>query len=453
MAGSTAGTVTFSRGVHPPDSKGYAADATIEVLPSPGQVSIPVIQHLGAPCNPTVKAKDEVQMGDQVGEATGFISSPVHTSIAGKVGRAGVATLPNGRHVATIPVKADGDQLQGQALFDEILGGEWPKTGFDKYESKQISDAALEAGIVGLGGAAFPSHVKLLQNAEKPIDTVLINGAECEPFLTADYRLMLEAPGPVITGALLAQHANGAKRLCICIEDNKPKAIEAVRQAAAGTAVEVIAMKTKYPQGGEKQLIQAVTGRTVPTGGLPLVVGVVVMNVGTCAALARAVTRGKALTHRVVTVSGGGITTPKNILAPVGASYQDLIDFCGGLNDKAVRVLSGGPMMGFAMADLSAPITKGTSGITVLTKDDVKRAEETNCVRCGRCVDVCPLNLVPTKIALASRCSDVDLANRYYISACMECGCCAFACPASLPLVQLVRVGKVQARNAAQSKK
>ncbi len=444
------GQVTFSYGVHPPDSKQFAADAAIEVLPCPAAVQVPVLQHLGAPCAACVKPKDEVKMGDKVGEAQGFISSPVHSSINGKVGRESAATLPNGRHVPVIPIKADGEQLAGRPLFDEILGGDWPTDGLDRYEPKAISDAALDAGIVGLGGAAFPTHVKLLQNPEKPIDTLLINGAECEPFLTADYRLMLEAPAPVITGALLAMRANGATRVVVGIEDNKPQAIATMREAADGTPVEILPLKTKYPQGGEKQLIVAVLGREVPTGGLPLDVGVVVMNVGTCAALARAVVRGKALTHRVITVSGAGIRTPKNILAPIGAAYQELVDFCGGLTANAARIVSGGPMMGFAMTDLSAPVTKGTSGITILTEEDVRRAAETSCVRCGRCVDVCPLRLVPTKLALASRHDSVDVMQKYHINACMECGCCGYVCPASLPLVQLIRVGKVKVRNASK---
>jgi len=284
--------------------------------------------------------------------------------------------------------------------------------------------------------------VKLMQNKEKPVDTLLVNGCECEPFLTADQRLMEEAPAPIITGALVAARACGAARIVVAIEDNKPRAIELMRKAAEGTPLKVAVVKTRYPMGGEKQTVKAVLDRKVPTGGLPLDVGVVVVNVATAAAIARAVLRGKPVTHRVVTVTGAGIAQPRNILAPIGASYQDLIDFCGGLNEHAARVVSGGPMMGFAVGDLSAPITKGTSGIVVLTKADIARSRETTCVRCGRCVDVCPLNLVPSKMAMAARNADWDLAKKYQIQACMECGCCAYTCPASIPLVQLVRVGK-----------
>jgi electron transport complex protein RnfC len=314
----------------------------------------------------------------------------------------------------------------------------------DRFDGKQIAEAVAEAGIVGLGGAAFPTHVKLLRNDKKPIDTIIVNGCECEPYLTSDYRLMVEAPKPIVTGALLAARANGSERVVVLIEDNKPEAIARMRQAAGGTGIEIAAAKTKYPQGGEKQAILAVTGREVPTGGLPLDIGVVVVNVGTAAAIARAVVRGKPLTHRVVAVTGPGVKQPKNILAPVGVSYGELIDFCGGLTDDAARVIAGGPMMGFTLGDLATPVTKGTSGVTVLTEREVRHGAETACVRCGRCVDACPLSLVPTKIALAARHGDWEQAKRYYITACMECGCCAYTCPASLPLVQMIRLGKAQ---------
>lgn len=438
------GSGSFARGVHPPGGKHFAQDAAIEVVPTPAQVAIPLIQHIGAPCESIVKPRQEVALGEVVGKSCGFISSPVHSSINGTTALASVTTLPTGKRVKTVPIKAAGEQLEGQTLFDDVFGGDWPKTGLDSYESKQIADAALNAGVVGMGGASFPTHVKLIFNEKKPIDTLLINGCECEPYLTADYRLMLEAPAPIITGALLAARANGAKRILIAIEDNKPKAIEAMRKAAAGTDIQIVSLKTKYPMGGEKQTILAVTGREAPTGGLPLDVGVVVMNVGTAATVARAVLRGKPLTHRIVTVSGAGITNPKNLLAPVGISYGELIEYCGGLKSDAARVISGGPMMGFTVGDLTTPITKGTSGITVLTHDEVRRADETTCVRCGRCVDVCPLNLVPTKIAMAGRYEDWDMARRYHLKACMECGCCGYVCPASIALVQLIRTAKAK---------
>jgi len=234
----------------------------------------------------------------------------------------------------------------------------------------------------------------------------------------------------------------GAKRVMIGVENNKPQAVAALQEAATGTDIQVAVLKTKYPQGSEKQLIMALLKRPVPMGGLPLDVGVCVSNVGTAVAIARAVLRGKPLTHRVVSVTGAGVRQPKNLLVPIGISYRELIDFCGGLTPDAARIVSGGPMMGFAFANLDAPVTKGASGITVLTEAEVRKAAETSCIRCGRCVDVCPMNLVPTKIALASRAKNVELAQQYHIMGCFECGCCAFTCPASIPLVQLVRTGK-----------
>jgi electron transport complex protein RnfC len=248
----------------------------------------------------------------------------------------------------------------------------------------------------------------------------------------------------VIAGALLAGQAIGAKRIVVGIEDNKPLAAERLREAAIGTAVEVVVVPTKYPQGAEKQLVFAALGRVVPAAGLPLDVGVVVVNVETSAAIARAVMRGKAFTHRIITVTGRGVKKPVNLLAPVGISYQALIEAAGGLTRDAKRVLAGGPMMGFCVGSLDTPVTKGTGAVTVLTEADLARAEETACVRCGRCVDVCPLGLVPTKIAIASRHREWELAKSYYINDCMECGCCAFACPAQIPLVQLIRMGKAE---------
>jgi electron transport complex protein RnfC len=327
-------------------------------------------------------------------------------------------------------------------LWDDVFGGDWPAGGVNGPTGEQILQAIREGGLVGMGGAGFPTHVKLKPNPAKPVDTLLVNGCECEPYLTADYRLMLEAPKPIITGALLAAKAAGAERIIVAIEDNKPDAIAAMRAAANGTGIEVVAVHTKYPMGGERQLVVAALGRVVPTGGLPLDCGVVVVNVATAAAIARAVLRGKPLTHRVITVSGNGVNRPCNLLCAVGVSYRQLVNIAGGLTDQAVRVVAGGPMMGFAVSDLDEPVIKGTSGITVLTRQDVESAEETPCIRCGRCADVCPLRLVPTRIALAARNKDWELATRYYMAACVECGCCAYACPARIPLVQIIRAGK-----------
>ena len=446
MSHAAAGAGTFPRGVHPIEGKHFAEDVPIEVLPTPPEVAIPLLQHTGAPAEPTVKPRQEVRLGEVIGTSGGFISAAVHASVSGTARMISVATLPNARHVQAIPIQSGEQPLESQALYDDVFGGDWPRVGLDDFEGQRISEAVSEAGIVGLGGAAFPTHVKLLKNEKKPIDTLLVNGCECEPFLTADYRVMVEAPAPVVTGALLAARATGAERILIVIEDNKPEAIRSMRAAAEGTGIEIRVLKTKYPQGGEKQAIFAALGRAVPTGGLPLDVGVVVVNVGTAAAIARAVLRGKPLTHRVVTVTGPGIAEPKNLLVPIGAPHRALIDFCGGLTDAAARIVAGGPMMGFALGDLDAPVTKGTSGVLVLTEDEAPADRvETACIRCGRCVEACPLNLVPTKIALAAKARDWELTRNYHMLACMECGCCAYVCPANIPLVQLIRMGKAEA--------
>lgn len=386
-------------------------------------------------------------MGEVVGEATAPVSAPVHASVRGKVGRATMCTLPNGRHVPAIPVDAAKDQpFFGEALLEEMYGGDYSLDGLGRYTPQAIREAARAAGLVGLGGAAFPTHIKLASRERTPVDTLLVNGCECEPYLTADDRLMQAAPRPILTGALLAQLATGATRVVVGIEANKPRSIESLRQATEGTAIEICVLKSKYPQGGEKQLIAAVLQREVPTGKLPLDVGVVVLNVGTAAALARAVVRGRPLTHRVVTVSGGGIRRPANVLVPIGTSYRLLVEHCGGLRDNAARIVGGGPMMGFTLGTLDVPVTKGTSGITVLSEREVRQVAETPCIRCGRCVEVCPMRLVPTKLGLAARAGNAELARRHHIAACVECGCCAYVCPAQLPLVQLIRVGKVLAR-------
>ncbi len=437
-----AGSGTFAHGVHPPGNKMFSTEMAIEVLPQPSKVLLPLSQHVGAPCQSIVKSKQSVAFGEMVAKGGGFVSAALHAPIAGKISKNVVITTPQGRRVESIVIQAEGQQLEGDALLEEILGGEWPTQGLEKFDAQQISGAIHEAGIVGLGGAAFPTHVKLMSNEKTSIDTFLVNGCECEPFLTCDYRMMIEAAAPIITGALLGARAVGAKDIAIAIEDNKPRAIDVLKKAAAGTGIKIAVLKTKYPQGSEKQLIMAVTKRAVPLGGLPMNVGVAVSNVGTIAAVARAVLNGKPLTHRVVSITGGGIANPKNLLVAIGTPIRELIDYCGGFRKNAARVISGGPMMGFAFTNFDAPVTKGTSGITVMTAADVAKSEETACVRCGRCVDACPMNLVPTKIALAARNKDISLAQQYNIMACFECGSCAYTCPASIPLVQLIRTGK-----------
>ena len=438
------GTGTFAHGVHPPDHKDLAKNAPIRVLPPPEKVVLSLHQNIGGPCEPVVKARQAVNWGALIGKGTAFVSTTLHASVPGVVQRPMRMTLANGRHMDTLPIQNGGDMPAGRDLWEEIYGGHWPTAGLDAYDPQQISRDISAAGLVGLGGAAFPTHVKISPSDKKPIHTLIVNGCECEPYLTSDYRLMLEAPAPIVTGALLAARSVGAERIVIGIEDNKMAAVEALREAAQGTAIQVGVVKTKYPQGSEKHLIQALLKRQVPLGGLPADVGVAMSNVATMAAVARAVIHKKPLTHRVISVTGGGIANPSNVLAPIGVSFGALIDFCGGLTPDAARMVAGGPMMGFAFSNPETPVTKGAGGLTVMTADEVRAGEESACVRCGKCVDVCPMNLVPTKIALASRHQDIGLSRRYNIMACFECGSCAYTCPAHIPLVQLIRAGKAR---------
>jgi len=309
-------------------------------------------------------------------------------------------------------------------------------------DPEKISDAIHAAGIVGLGGAAFPTHVKITPDENKPIHTLIVNGCECEPYLTTDYRLMVEAPEAIVAGTMLAVRAVGAQKAFIGVENNKLEAIASLRRAAAGAGIKIAVVKTKYPQGSEKHLIKAVLDSEVPLGGLPSDVGVVMTNVATVTSVARAVMRDIPLTHRVVSITGGGIVQPKNLLVPVGIQIGELIEFCGGLRKTAARMVAGGPMMGFAFTNPKTPVTKGTSGVTVLTHAEIRKVNQTVCIRCGRCADVCPMNLVPTKIATAARLKELNLARNYNIMACFECGSCAHICPAGLPLVQYIRMGK-----------
>ena len=433
---------TFPGGIHPPGRKNFSAEVPIEVLPTPDMVVLPLLQNIGRECKSIVKTGQMVKHGEKIAINDAMISASIHAPISGKVLKPVLTTLPNGSRVSALPIKAEGEQIEGKELWDYIAGGSWPIDLDGKYESDEISKTIHEAGIVGLGGAAFPTHVKITPHQKKDIDTLLVNGCECEPYLTCDYRLMVEVPEMIITGSLLAAMATGAEEIIICIEDNKPNAIKTVKKATLGTKIKVAVLKTKYPQGSERHMIFAALKRTMPLGGLPADIGVVVNNVATMAAVGRAVMKRQALTHRVTCVTGAGICNPKNLLIPLGVSYGKLIEYCGGLTKDAARVISGGPMMGFTFVDFDTPIIKGTSGITVLTHDDLSSKKETPCIRCGRCVEVCPMNLVPAKLAVAARNRDIELAKKYNIMGCINTGCCGYICPANIPLPQLIQTGK-----------
>lgn len=444
----------FARGIHPPQNKSLTRDLPIETLEAPGVVAIPLLQHAGEPAECVVKPRQQVEVGDVIGRRiSGGLSANIHASVAGTVQALTAVPLPNGRRSQAVPIKpkaSDDDPVADVPISERLFGGEWPEDEIAAAQPSDILDAIAGAGIVGMGGAAFPTDVKLRTTPERPVETLLVNGCECEPFQTSDDRLMREFPAAIVAGAQLAAKACGARRIVLAIESNKPEAADALRTASEQWPdFEVSIVNTKYPMGGERQLIPAVFSREVPTGGLPLNLGIAVINVGTSAAIAGAVLRGHAMTHRVITVTGGGVRSPKNLIVPIGTSFQTIIAGCDGLLPDARRVLAGGPMMGFTVTDLSAPLTKGTGGITVLSAAEIDEAEQTACIRCGRCLDCCPLGLAPTRIAHAAKAGDLVLAQENHLAACCECGCCAYECPSRIPLVQYIRAGKVELARSA----
>ncbi len=429
------GLATFKGGIHPPDKKTLAANSSIKEAKSPKIVVIPLSQHVGAPCKPVVTIGQEVKKGEMIGEPGGFVSAPVHSSVSGKV--IAISEFPNamGRMVNSIVIEND-------------LREEWTALkdapDYMNLPVEELKEKVKAAGIVGLGGAAFPTAVKLSPPKEKTIDVVIINGAECEPYLTADYRLMVEKPKEIIEGLKILMKVLGVTKGYVGIENNKPDAVSKMGEAAKGEAgIEVMALEVKYPQGAEKMLIKAVAGREVPARGLPMDVGAVVQNVGTALAIYEAARYGKPLIERVVTVTGEGIKEPKNLMARVGTKISELIDECGGFRDDVAKVVAGGPMMGFALSSLDVPVTKGTSGVLVLPEEGVVHAEDYGpCIRCGRCIDIWAMGLMPSMLSILSEKGMHEEAKEYNLFDCFECGSCAFVCPSKRPIVQLVRLAK-----------
>ncbi len=437
---------TFSRGVHPPESKHVTEDRPIEPGPAVGELSILLSQHIGAPCQAAVKKGDLVEAGQKIGECQAFVCAPVHAPVPGKVRDLALKPHPVLGRCQAIAIEARDPARPSLPSFD--LPADFDPA---RYKPDEICEAVRDAGLVGMGGAGFPTSVKIQPDAKPPKHTLLVNGCECEPYITCDYRVMLEWTDQVLAGIRLAQRACGASKVFIGIEDNKPKAIEAMTTAIAraGSAgdIRVVPLQTKYPQGGERQLINAVLGQTVPTGGIPPMIGVVVINVATAAAIADAVLYNRPLTHRVVTVTGEAIARPGNYYVSIGTPIEALIEFCGGVTEKSAKVVMGGPMMGLAIADLRTPITKTGGAVTVLTRHQIGQAKferrQTACIRCGRCLEVCPENLNPTRIAHAVKSNLLDVAESDFISACIECGCCSYVCPANIELTGYIKTGKI----------
>ena len=426
---------TFHGGIHPAYHKDLTAGAAIRALPIPARLVVPMSQHLGAPAKPVVKAGDTVKAGQLIGEPGGFIAATVHAPAGGKVAAIEDTVSAAGRVCLAVVIETDdGAERQTMPALKEWRG----------VDRKELAARIGEAGVVGMGGAGFPTHVKLAPPSDKPIDTVILNGAECEPYLTSDHRMMVERAQEIRDGADIIRHVLGAKCLRVAIEDNKPEAIEAMEKAfgAMDGDVAVVVLKTSYPQGSEKQQIYSVTGREVPRGKLPMDVGCVVENVSTACAVWDAVVNGQPLTRRVVSVTGDAVTEPSNLLVPCGTLYADLVAACGGVKGKAAKVISGGPMMGFAVGSLEVPVSKTTSGLLLLSADKLSCFTSQACISCGRCVDACPMRLIPSALSQFIEADDIESAEGVALMDCIECGSCAFVCPARRPLVQHMRRGK-----------
>lgn len=431
---------TFHGGAHPPEGKAATEHKPIEDLPLPPLVVIPLQQHTGAPCTATVAVGDAVRAGQLIGDSTSAVSAPVHASVSGKV----TAIEPRPHPALPKPVPAVVIERDGAASEPG------PEAAAAPVDWRAMSPADLTArirasGVVGMGGAAFPTHVKLTPPKGKVIDTLILNGVECEPCLTADHRLMLERADDIVDGIRVLRKILGVSRVLFGIERNKPDAIELMTSKAreSGEPIEVVPLKVKYPQGAEKQLIKSLLDREVPSGGLPFEVGVVVQNVGTAAAVADAVLRSRPLTSRVLTVTGDGVKEQRNLRVPIGTQFSHVIEACGGFAvDGPVKLIMGGPMMGLAQYTAEVPVVKGTSGILVL-RHDARDARASACVRCGRCVEVCPMGLVPHRIAEYADLDKFALAEQFGVKDCIECGACVYSCGSRRPLVHLIKYAKL----------
>lgn len=407
-------------------------DCPTEILPIPDRVVISMSQHIGKPCDPVVKITDLVKVGQVIGTSDAFISAPIHSSVSGKVVAVDEILMSNGQKTKAVTIETDKLQEVDESVKAPVV------TNFEEF-----IQAVKASGLVGLGGAGFPAYVKLSPKNLSEVDTLCINAAECEPYITSDYRTIMEDAQDVLDGARQVQKYLDLKKVIIGVEDNKPKAIELLKKMTAeDSSIEVASLPAKYPQGAEKVLIYHTTGRIVPEGKLPADVGVIVMNVASVAFLSKYLKTGMPLTTKRLTVDGSAIAQPKNLLVPIGTSLQDVINFCGGFKSEPGKVLMGGPMMGIAVNRLDYPVLKNNNAILAFDEKDSQEPEETPCIRCGRCVNACPFNLMPAAIEKAFKAGKVDTLRELKVNLCMECGCCAFACPAKRPLVMTNRLAK-----------
>lgn len=418
------------------------ADCEVVRMPNPEKVILPMQQHIGAPCVPTVAIGDKVGIGQLIGDSDKFVSAPIHASISGTVSAIGNIKLPNGNMTQAVTIESDGENRLWEGLEKPEIN---TKEDFIK--------AVRASGLVGLGGAGFPSFIKLSFKPEQNIDTLVVNAAECEPYITVDYRECLDNSWDILSSIDVLSSYFGFKNVVIAVEDNKPEAFKVLSSVAGAGAskkskVSLMTLKSKYPQGAEKMMVQSATGRKVPPGKLPADVGCVVMNVGSVAFLSRYLKTGKPLVTRSLTVDGSAIAKPMNVRTPVGTNIGEIIDFCGGFKEEPCKIILGGPMMGQAIVSTNHPTCKQNNAILAFAKDDTVLKPERDCIRCGRCAQVCPMSLMPTLITRYTKAKDVESLRQAGINVCMECGSCAFACPAGKPLVQHMRLAKALVREA-----
>jgi len=433
---------TFPQGgVHPPENKELTANLQIETMPVSDELEIILGQHIGAPCTPTVAKRAEVKEGEVVGQVTKGLGVPLHSPVAGKVTDLGMSVHPMRTSAPSITITVN----------HEAASLAYEKQDWESQEAKELLAKVHDAGIIGIGGAGFPTHVKLNPPADNPINTLILNGAECEPYITADHRQMVEHAAEIVEGAKIILKILGIQKCIIGIENNKPDAIAAMIKAAKeGSSsrylVSVSALRVKYPQGSEKQLIQAVTDRKVPAFALPSAVGVVVQNVSTARAIYDAVALGKPLCEKVVTISGKGIKRPANLLVKIGTKVSDIVAYLGGTAPGLTKVIMGGPMMGFAISNLDVPVTKTTSAVLFLTEGEIDTRPHSQCIRCGWCLDACPMGLEPKEIGIYVEANRAEDTEPLGVFECFECGSCAYVCPAKRPLVQFIRLAKMKAK-------
>ncbi len=428
---------SFSHGVHPPHHKGQTENLPIQRIPFVGRYIMPLGQHIGLAATAVVAVGDNVQRGQLIAQANGFISTALHSPVTGKVSDIGMHRYVDGSFKEAIEITADPYATQQFKRLSEPLNVN--ELGIDEF-----IDTVQQSGIVGMGGAAFPSHVKYSIPEGQQVDDLLVNGAECEPYLTNDHRLMVERPEAVLRGCEILRQKLGAKRVAIGVEKNKPESIKKLQQYLSDDMpIDIVPLEVKYPQGAEKMLIKSIYNKELPAGKLPRDIGIAVNNVGTIVALADYFDQGMPLIERIVTLAGPGISEPANLIVPIGTPIRDVLEFVGGLKEQTREVIMGGPMMGIPIADLDAPILKGTSGILAFTDNETARPKEYPCIRCSRCLDACPYFLNPSRLALLGKARLFsDMQEKYHLMDCVECGACTYACPSNIPIVQHIRTAK-----------